>query len=102
MPENPLLRWIVRFRWVFFLFVGVLLVGAYNGQWRVGRDSAEYRQVARNLAEGRGYTFRGEREQHIYPGLPYLLAGIDRVFGKQDALSPRAAMAIMASMGRWR
>ena len=42
------------------------------------------RSVADNLASGRGYTFRGERERHIYPGLPYLLAGIDKVFGHQD------------------
>jgi hypothetical protein len=93
-----MLRHIVRLRWVIFALVVVVNVAAFNGRWRVGPDSALYREVARNLAEGRGYTFRGEHHDHAYPGLPSLLAGIDRVFGPQDALRPRVAIAVMVGI----
>ncbi len=85
----------MRLRWPIFTLVAFILISAYNGQWRLGRDSSLYRDVARNLASGKGYIFRGQRERHIYPGLPYLLAGIDKVFGRQDPLRPTAALIIM-------
>src|ERR1051325_2125526 len=93
--ENLLQRWFAKLRVPIFIFVGLLLVAGYNGKWRIGRDSSLYREVAKNLQEGKGYTYRGERQRHIYPGLPYLLAAIDRVFGKQDPLAPRAALRVM-------
>src|SRR5437868_14655888 len=71
------------------------MIAGHNGFWRIGRDSALYRSVGDNLASGKGYIFRGQRERHIYPGLPYLLAGIDKVFGPQDALRPTAVLIIM-------
>lgn len=97
--DNVLLRAIVRFRWIFFLFIGALLIAGYNGQWRVGRDSSRYRELARNVAAGKGYTYRGQGERQIYRGLPFLLVGIERVFGKQDALRPRAALLVMTCLG---
>jgi hypothetical protein len=96
--ENLVQRWIVKLRWPIFSLVAFMLVAAHNGYWRLGRDSALYRSVANNLASGRGYTFRGQRENHIYPGLPYLLAGIDKIFGRQDPVHPRAALAVMLLM----
>ena len=95
LQENLLQRWIVKLRWPIFALVGFILIASHNGYWRLGRDSALYRTVARNLASGHGYTFRNQREHHIYPGLPYLLAGIDRIFGRQDAIHPRAALMAM-------
>jgi hypothetical protein len=95
LQENLVQRWIVKLRWPIFTLVAFILFSAHNGYWRLGRDSALYRSVADNLATGHGYTFRGERERHIYPGLPYLLAGIDKVFGRQDRLHPRAALWVM-------
>ncbi len=97
-PENRVQRWIVKLRWPIFALVGFILIVSYNGYWRIGRDSALYRSVANNLVTGRGYTFRAQHEHHIYPGLPYLLAGIDKIFGRQDPLHPRAAMLIMMVM----
>ncbi|HEV8291131.1 MAG TPA: hypothetical protein VGP94_04390, partial [Tepidisphaeraceae bacterium] len=97
-PENLVQRWIVKLRWPIFALVAFILIAAHNGYWRLGRDSALYRSVADNLASGRGYTFRGQREHHIYPGLPYLLAGIDKTFGRQDPMQPRAALLIMLVM----
>lgn len=98
MPPNAAQQWLVRLRWPILILAGVLLIIGYNGQWRVGRDSALYRAVGENLAQGNGYTFRGERQKHIYPGLPYLLAGVEKVFGKQDALRPWAAQGVMLAL----
>jgi hypothetical protein len=97
--DNPLLRWIVRLRWTIFLFVAIIHLAAFNGQWRIGRDGSLYRAVAHNLASGEGYTFRGQRENHIYPGLPLLLAGIEKTFGFQDPLRPTASLIIMTLLG---
>lgn len=96
--QSFLLRQIVRFRGLIFLFLALLLLAGFNGQWRVGRDSSLYRDVARNLANGQGYTHLGQPERHIYPGLPLLLAGIDKVFGPQDPLRPTAALLIMMAL----
>jgi 4-amino-4-deoxy-L-arabinose transferase-like glycosyltransferase len=81
--DNPLLRGLARYRVAIFIFVGLFYILAFNGQWRVGRDSALYRGVGHSLATGQGYTFRGERQTHVYPGLPYVLAGFERVFGEK-------------------
>ncbi len=88
-------RAIVRMRYIIFSLVLLVNLAAFNGQWRVGRDSALYRSVAENLASGAGYSFRGEPEHHVYPGLPLLLAGVERVFGEQDAFRPLAAQVVM-------
>ncbi|MFI5379613.1 MAG: hypothetical protein ACHRHE_09975 [Tepidisphaerales bacterium] len=89
------LRWIVRLRWVCFILVALVLLAGYNGQWRVRSDSALYRGLGRSLAAGRGYTFRGEYDKQAYPGLPILLAGVERVFGRQDDLRPTATLWVM-------
>jgi len=59
-----------------------------RGQWRIGLDSALYRSLGHNLASGNGYKFRGEEERQAFPGLPILLAGVERVFGPRDAMHP--------------
>lgn len=97
--ENLLLEWIVRLRWPIFLFITLIHIAAFNGQWRIGHDGSLYRSVAHNLATGQGYTFRGERERHIYPGLPLMLAGVEKVFGYQDPLRPTASLVIMTILG---
>ncbi len=89
------LRWIVRLRWFFFLCVAGVLLAGYNGQWRVRSDSALYRSLARSLVAGHGYTFRGEHDRQAYPGLPIVLAGVERVFGHQDDLRPTATLWTM-------
>lgn len=95
---NFLQIWFVKLRWFIFAIVALNLVVSFNGQWRIGRDSSLYRAVGENLAAGRGYTFRGQHERHVYPGLPVLLAAVERICGHQDALRPRAALAVMLVM----
>ncbi len=87
-------------RWRFAVFALLILVQAacFTGQWRIGRDSALYREIARNLEQGKGYTFRGERENHGYPGAPMLLQGINAAFGPQDPYRPVAALTVMTSL----
>lgn len=69
-------------------------VAGFNGQWRIGRDSALYRQLGHNLAVGRGYVYLGQPHDHALPGLPILLAGCERVFGN----SPLPALLIVLAM----
>ena len=82
-PPPVWAAFLMRWRWT--LVAGWLLVNAlaFNGLWRVGLDSAQYRHVARSLAAGQGYTILGEPQRQVYPGLPLLLAGLDRAgFGE--------------------
>jgi hypothetical protein len=91
--QNQLLALIPRWRWLFFILVGVLLVAAFNGRWRIGRDSAAYRGLGHQLAATGMYHFRdrvssalySDQQDTRYPGMPVLLAGIEKIFGRSDA-----------------
>lgn len=72
---------VIRCRHYTFAFIALVFLLSLNGQWRIGIDSAQYRGIAESLAEGRGYTFGGVRQDTIYPGLPAMLAGLQLVFG---------------------
>lgn len=75
--EQTVLRW----AWILPILWVVCQALAFNGQWRVSLDSAIYRHVACSLAAGEGYVVLGEPQTQIYPGLPLLLAGLERMFG---------------------
>src|SRR5690242_5638871 len=72
---------IARHRKLLFILIGVLYVLGFNGKWRLGLDSANYRGLALNIAHGNGYTFGDWAPRQVYPGLPYVFAGIEKVFG---------------------
>jgi hypothetical protein len=97
--QLPILQLIVRWRWAFFILLAAIQLATFNGRWRIGRDGALYRDVAQNLAAGKGYTYRDALETHVYPGLPLLLAGIEKVFGPQDPLQPTATLIVMGLIG---
>jgi hypothetical protein len=61
--------------------VVVLFLLAFNGQWKLGRDTAAYRGLARSLAAGEGYQFTSFAAKTVYPGYPVVLAGLEMVFG---------------------
>ena len=77
---------------MFFILVGVLIVAAFNGHWRIGRDSAAYRGLGHQLATTGTYHFRdrvsstlySDQQDTRYPGMPVLLAGVEKVFGRSD------------------
>lgn len=98
---------IVRYRWLSLVVMVLIFIAAFNGQWRVGRDSATFRQIARNLVRSRQYVFlpRGQtprtarrvvKQEIVYPGMPLLLAGIERVFGEGD-FAPQLVMYLLAA-----
>ena len=97
--DNLMLHWIVRLRWPIFVLLAIIQIAAFNGRWRIGRDGSLYRSVAHNLATGQGYTFRGQRETHVYPGLPRMLATVEKIFGEEDVLRPIVSLTIMALLG---
>jgi hypothetical protein len=76
--------------------VGLLFVLAFNGQWRIGRDSSAYRALGHQLATTGKYVFRDKEEDTRYPGMPLLLAGVERGLGRGDApaILPVTLMAI--------
>lgn len=94
--DTPFTRWLVRWRWVFLILLGVLIVLPFNGQWRIGLDSALYRGVAENLVHGKGYTFAGLPQRQIYPGLPFLLAGFHKLTGDNSIVPVLVLMNLCA------
>ncbi|MEA2710869.1 MAG: hypothetical protein QOF78_3470 [Phycisphaerales bacterium] len=95
--DMPLTRWIVRHRVHIFVFAAVFYLLAFNGEWRVGRDSSLYRGLAHSLATGKGYHFGAFSSRQIYPGLPVLLAGVEKVFG--DRAWPAIIIVHLFSLG---
>src|SRR5438270_10054936 len=75
---------IVRHRNTLFAIVIIIFLLAFNGQWRVGRDSALYRGLGHSLASGKGYKFGEFSSRQIYPGLPVVIAGLEKLFGPRD------------------
>lgn len=77
----PVARLIERYRgWLLGLCVLVQLA-CFNGQWRIGTDSPHYRGLGNALATGQGYEFGEFATNTIYPGLPLLLAALQKAFG---------------------
>lgn len=87
---------LVRQRYIYWFFLALLLVMPFNGRWRMGLDSAIYRGVADNIAAGNGYKLGLIPEKQVYPGLPYLLAGIQKITGTNDPFVPLLLMVAMA------
>jgi hypothetical protein len=96
-PYHRLADMIYRLRYAYFALIAVLFLICFNGQWKIGRDSALYRGLARNIVNGRGYTFGDFAPQAVYPGYPLLLAGIEKVFGS-GALAPLVVMYVLAGL----
>src|SRR5689334_15538396 len=79
LPDQ-ILGFVEAHRYWLFAAVFALYVLGFNGQWRIERDSALYLTIGRNLAEGQGYTYQGQRQQLAFPGLPLLFAATARLF----------------------
>ncbi|MBV8780045.1 MAG: glycosyltransferase family 39 protein [Phycisphaerae bacterium] len=78
----------------------MLMLLAFNGQWRIGLDSANYRGLADSLANGRGYTFGFWAPKAIYPGFPLMLAGLQKLFGT-CVFVPCIIMNLMSAAILW-
>jgi hypothetical protein len=75
-----ILRYVDKYRYAMFASLAIALLLAFNGQWRIQPDSGLYLALGKNLALGRGYTYRGEPQQLAYPGLPCALSLLYRAF----------------------
>jgi len=75
-----------RHRLILFVAVLGLFVLGFNGQWRMERDSALYLSLARNLADGQGYTYQDQHHHLVLAGLPVLFAGVFKMFGTGSLL----------------
>ncbi len=83
----------------FFVVLALLYLVTFNGQWRIGLDSANYRGLADSLANGRGYTFGAWAPHSIYPGLPVVLALLQRLSGNtHSAVLPCIFMLIASAL----
>src|SRR5207253_2896005 len=98
MPQlKPITDAIVRFRWWFFVGIALIYIAAFNGSWRIGRDSAIYRGLGHNLATTGKYTFGSFSRQQIYPGLPIMLMGLEKVF--DDSALPAVVLMHLMALG---
>lgn len=103
-PEADLYGWhptwaaaVMRWRWTLVPLWLLANALAFNGQWRIGLDSALYRHLGHNLATGEGYRIFGELHGHVYPGLPLLLAGLEKLFGPEAAWPGVIVMLLMSA-----
>ncbi|MHC5114521.1 MAG: ArnT family glycosyltransferase [Planctomycetota bacterium] len=84
-PATPTLQrveaWADRRRWWLFGGLGLLHLAAYGTRWRISPDSSDYLIIARNIAEGAGFTHPRGYEEVVAPGYPFLVAGVMSVFG---------------------
>jgi hypothetical protein len=94
VPPNGLKAFLVRKQVSFFIGLALVYACAFTGEWRVGRDSALYRGLGHSLAMGKGFSFSLFGQRQIYPGLPLLLAGLEKVFGD----TPVPALILMHAM----
>jgi hypothetical protein len=78
----------------------VYLVGV-TGRWWPSDDSAVYLGLGRSLAQGKGYTFNGQVNTAFSPGLPLLLAGLEKLAGEGGIWAPNLFMALcgLATVG---
>ncbi len=82
--SNRITEAIVRFRILIFSFIALLFILGFNGRWRLGLDSANYRGLALSIASGHGYVFGDWATHQAYPGLPYALGAVEYLLGPAD------------------
>lgn len=93
---DDLLPWIDRHRWWFLLGIIVLYMAGFNGQWRVGSDSASYLNAARVYADEGGFGYMTQTlSPHRYPGLTILIGSIFKMTGSESMVVPQIVMLII-------
>jgi len=99
--EAAVLGWFDRHRWWVFTGIAVLYLVTFNARWRLNPDSALYMELGRNVAEGKGYTYHGEPHTWYEPGLPWVIAGLYRVFGVESYAPVLAFILACSAAGLW-
>jgi hypothetical protein len=73
--------WIAAHSRVLWILAILSYFASFNGLWQMTPDSALYLSLGRNIAGGHGYTYNGAPHDMVYPGLPYVLAGLYKILG---------------------
>lgn len=99
-PPGPLAQTPPR-RWQVVLacagVAGLYLAGT-TARWEPSPDSALYLCLGRSLARGQGYLFNSEPNNTVTPGLPWVLAGVQRTFG-EGMFAPNLLIVLCALGG---
>jgi hypothetical protein len=96
---DALRDWIIRRqRWVWVTIL-LLYAAGFNGQWRLGPDTAVHMQIARELVRGQGYHHPTGLQATTNPGLPILLAASQYLFGEQTLWPPHLLMLGIGLLG---
>jgi len=69
----------------------LLLLASFSQHWRITPDSAIFLGIARNLSEGRGFTFNEQQVTSVNAGFPYLLSAT-RLLGVDPIVSGNLLM----------
>ena len=100
-------NWLRAHRRAMWGLVLLSYLASFNGKWQMTPDSALYLTLGRNIAAGRGYTYNGQPTDLVYPGLPYALAGLYKIFGSDgkviaaaDALILMCGLLVLAATFR--
>jgi hypothetical protein len=96
-----LLAWADRQRYWLLILIPALYFAAFNGQWRVSPDSALYASLGRNLAEGKGYTYQGERHTWVEPGFPWLISKGFQLAGPEQFWPTLLVLTGLALLALW-
>jgi hypothetical protein len=85
-----------RWRWLAIIaaFIAILYLLGVTGRWWPSDDSAVYLGLGRSLAQGNGYTVNGQVNTAFSPGLPLLLAGLEKLVGERGIWVPNLFMAL--------
>ncbi|MEX2214936.1 MAG: hypothetical protein WD768_12450 [Phycisphaeraceae bacterium] len=92
------LEWTDRHRRLLFILLGVFYLAGFNGQWRVGPDSAAFATVARSIAEGHGFEHPTGFAGNASPATIYLLAASFKLLGN-DTFWPVLVLFFLLAMG---
>jgi hypothetical protein len=95
---NRLLRFVDQHRRFVFAVIVLVYLAGFNGQWRVNSDSALYAAIAKNLATGHGYTYLGQLDRIVEPGLPWTIALGFHLFGVGNFVLPTLVI-LAAALG---
>lgn len=93
---TDLLAWFDRHRMRLWALIALVYAAGFNGQWRIGPDSAIHVTLARSLAEGIGYTHPTGLEHTVHPGLAYLTAAAFKLFGVDQFIAIDAVLLLIA------
>ena len=97
LSGRPVKRWHL----VVAAAVVVVYLAGTTGRWWPTSDSALYLSLGRCLAAGEGYRYNGDPHNVATPGLPLVLAGLQKLFGEEAYWAPNVLMTLCGLAALW-